>query len=402
MKRMWHRHRTWFLAVFPGLALATILWTWFTPRPERVIKLPEVSESRSSNLELNQCDGEWVAIQSKIGGMVPYRVTFANTFSGDTCSWYVPANPENVAYGYALAPNTTDKFRLILVDQMRLQPISLQWFSPDTQAEGNVDIPPFRDSYTDAPDRRMPYDYACSVDGFTMMQARYGEEGQLQFQLLDLETGTSSETITVPGQSPPKTHHFSPPDFEEIKVGLSPDGSRVGFARMIDGETIFEIRNAADGTLIERHTTNPWTKATAPALSLRRVNCGPMFEVVDAEGTVLHQCPDHWALTHLTGCVPPFDDPPFLAPEPNGILCLPRYANLNRSRRNRHCHPHHGHQTQRQRATSKARPQLGMFCSLVRLGSGPPESLPEEATRRRNPWGRSLHHQPEDLPAHQS
>ncbi len=44
MKRLWQRHRTWFLSVLSGLVTAVLLAWWFTPRPTLIVALPEIPD----------------------------------------------------------------------------------------------------------------------------------------------------------------------------------------------------------------------------------------------------------------------------------------------------------------------------------------------------------------------
>ena len=160
------------------------------------------------------------------------------------------------------------------------------------------------------------------------MQARYGKEGFLEFQLADLRTGEASETVTLPG--------FVRNGMDTIDIALSPDASQVAIRRKTGGVYLVEIRQAADGTLIEQldiPTLSSWPKPDDARLTLRRTTGGSTFEVIDSAGTVLHQCPDHEALRHL----PPFcgNEPamaePRLVQNTTGILCMPRGENPSRT-----------------------------------------------------------------------
>ena len=321
MTRIWRRHRTWFFAVTPGLALATVLWIWFTPQPERIVDLQEMVHTESARMRVSACDEAWVAIESRHEAMTPWPTTFVNCATGATRSWDLSHHVDGIAFGYALEPNGSGTFRVVLLDY-DLRPTSVHWFNPETRASGSVDIPRFRQSHQE------PFGYDYSEDGSAIVQARYGQEGFLEFQLADLRTGEASETVTLPG--------FVRNGMDTIYIALSPDASQVAIRRKIGGVYLVEIRQAGDGTLIEQldiPTLSSWPKPDDARLTLRRTVGGSTFEVIDSAGTVLHQCPDHEALRHL----PPFcgNEPamakPRLVQNTTGILCMPRGENPSRT-----------------------------------------------------------------------
>lgn len=331
MKRLWKRHRIWFLAVLPGVLLASILGWHFTPAPERVIRLSKLRDKSDEahwqrRLRLGTC-GKWVVVESETRSMLPLHFTFVNTTTGEIVEWVLP-NPSE-PYGCVLAPREDATLRILTFRDQ--QPSRLVSYNPATRAETAVPI------------RGLPgLPSDLKADGWNkgqtaIVSVRYTERGDLQCQVTDLTTGATNASVEVQGLD---LSPLQPGGVDDIDVSLAPDADQAAIKFRCSSRHLTVICDMTSGEVIkkQRLTTSwlwreslPWQAyGTAsesnsqgqkllldPAISWR-------CRLQSRNGDVV-ACPEELGITYFMDASSSFAktiDPPKFVPETNGVVSI--------------------------------------------------------------------------------
>ena len=284
MKRLWQRHRRWFLSVLAGLLLAALLSWWFTPRPELVVSLPEFPDRLKDACEY-QFYGEheiasrrfirespWVAVGVKTNKSAkpwPYEpgdegrlgLQFINIHTGQTVRH--PLRPNlPVPQTLLVAPSDSDTFDWDEYDKkhsamrprrfdatgrflssqwskVRGRPMQVDWFKPDTGETGSIRVPDFGE-----PDEQ--HDSQISPDGGALVQAKSAERGKTLVRVFDLHTEAIRSECTLP-------HELDLP-FCGLRVS-SPE--RIAFSGWLGSTDKLTIYDTRSGRVVDGSNDSP-------------------------------------------------------------------------------------------------------------------------------------------------
>ncbi|MFK7817733.1 MAG: hypothetical protein AB8G99_03360 [Planctomycetaceae bacterium] len=226
MKRLWQRHRNWFLAVLPGLAAAAFLAWWFTPRPMFMVALPqpevtdyeiEQLEHKTAYLQPNPPEHitRWVAIRY-IRDLASGWYFLDQRTLRLARAWHVP-EPK---WAHLMNWRFDREGRFVVVyhaNERGYEDVeAVYWFNPDTLESGSAHgakatrlatLTPPTDSLEllDLPDSRAfltgePYATQVSTDGRHVMWRRRMTNGTQQNRVTRTDKSAATGWFTLPDE----------------------------------------------------------------------------------------------------------------------------------------------------------------------------------------------------------
>lgn len=278
MKRLWQRQRTWFFAVLSGLTTAALLAWWFTPRPEFVVELPELSDALAKEFGYRfvsdhittrpaRAQQQWVPIElatTAMGWPAPTpslsdedcvsSVRFVNVRTGKLVrhpglrslipqpEWPIKMLADETTANPLWLDNS-GRFlverRYNLIESVK----QIDWFDPETAKSGSIVMP-----------GRQTVSGRCvgnvTPDGSAFIQFRHTDSANIQLTIFDLRTERVTSECRldlhkpVPANSVAR-HRLTLPSLKKVMVCR-----REGWDSRSE-TAVWDVYTAKSGTFIE-------------------------------------------------------------------------------------------------------------------------------------------------------